>query len=284
MIDAELSLLPGARPLADGARVRVHVASAEVLARVRLLGAGPLEPGEARLAQLRLEGPAVAGRGDRLVLRSYSPADTIGGAVVVDPLPPRRRRADGPAVERLREAATPLEAAEVMVAEAGPGGIEAAHLAARLTVPLARRGGRPDGERGRWWRSDRIPRSSCPAPPSLGSRKPLSPLSRPSTASSRSRPAMPREELRARAFGGAPVPVFERVLADLAAAGRVRLAPDAVAATRHEVRLSAERGGGAPACSWTPRGRRGSPASRSRPWRSIRGGTRGSWSGSCACW
>ena len=51
--------------------------------------------------------------------------------------------------------------------------------------------------------------------------------------------AMPREELRGRAFDDAPVIAFERVLADLAAAGRVRLLPDAVAAARHEVRLSA---------------------------------------------
>jgi selenocysteine-specific elongation factor len=43
-------------------------------------------------AQLRLESPAVAGRGDRLILRSYSPADTIGGAVVLDPLAPKRKR------------------------------------------------------------------------------------------------------------------------------------------------------------------------------------------------
>ena len=114
-----VSLLPGARPLADGARVRVHAASAEVLARVRLLGPESLEPGRSALAQLRLESAAVAGRGDRLVLRSYSPADTIGGAVVVDPLPPRRRAADRPAVERLRDAAGLLGAAEAMVAEAG---------------------------------------------------------------------------------------------------------------------------------------------------------------------
>jgi selenocysteine-specific elongation factor len=50
---------------------------------------------------------------------------------------------------------------------------------------------------------------------------------------------MPREELRERAFGGVPGVVFERVLSDLAAAGRVKLFPDAVAAAGHEVRLSA---------------------------------------------
>jgi len=238
MIDAVVSLLPGARALADGARVRLHVASAEVLARVRLLEPGPLPPGRSGLAQLRLERPTVAGRGDRLDLRSYSPAHTIGGAVVVDPLPPRRRSADRPAVERLREAATPLEAAEVMVAEAGPGGIEAARLAARLTLPLAR------------VEAD-LPGSAAVValgqdPRVVVSRAALARLGEEALAVLEAfhreqplQPAMPREELRARAFGGTPVPVFERVVADLAAAGRVRLAPDAVAATRHEVRLSA---------------------------------------------
>jgi len=238
MIDVEVSLLPGARPLADGTRVRVHVASAECLARVRLLGAGSLDPGRSALAQLRLEGPTVAGRGDRLVLRSYSPADTIGGAVVVDPLPPRRRSADRPAVERLRDAATPLDAAEVIVAAAGAGGIEAPRLAARSTVPLARL-------------AAELPARAALAvlgqdPAVVVSRDALARLGEAALATletfHRGQPlkaGMPREELRARAFGDAPVVVFERVLADLDEAGRVRLLADAVAAARHEVRLSA---------------------------------------------
>jgi len=238
MIDALVSLLPGARPLADGARVRVHAASAEVLARVRLLGAESLEPGTSALAQLRLESPAVAGRGDRLVLRSYSPADTIAGAVVVDPLPPRRRTADRPAVERLRDAVGLLGAAEAMVAEAGAGGIDAPLLAARLTVPLARL-------------AAEIPASGSLValgqdPVVVVAHGALARLGEEALAAlevfHRGNPlkaAMPREELRGRAFGAAPVIAFERVLADLAAAGRVRLLPDAVAAARHEVRLSA---------------------------------------------
>ena len=49
---------------------------------------------------------------------------------------------------------------------------------------------------------------------------------------------MPREELRARVFGRARAAVFERVADELAAAGRVRLLPDAVGLAAHEVRLS----------------------------------------------
>src|SRR4029077_9339572 len=70
----------------------VHIASAEVLARVRVLDRPAIPPGDTARVQLRLESPSVAGRGDRLVLRSYSPAATIGGAVVVDPLAGKRRR------------------------------------------------------------------------------------------------------------------------------------------------------------------------------------------------
>jgi selenocysteine-specific elongation factor len=262
MIDVELSLLTGALSLADGARVRVHAASAEVLARVRLLDivaagddrvkgvaggsanglhGGPangLPPGGRALAQLRLEAPAVVGRGDRLVLRSYSPAETIGGAVVVDPLPPRRRSSDRAAVERLRDAPTLRAAAEALVEEAGPAGIEAPLLAARLTVPLARLA------------------AELPASPSvvdlgqdpavLVSRGALDTLGKAALgaleAFHRANPlkgGMPREELRTRVFREAPAVAFERVLAGLAAAGRLRLHPDVVAAAGHEVRLSA---------------------------------------------
>jgi selenocysteine-specific elongation factor len=238
MADAELSLLASARPLADGARVRVHAASAEVLARVRLLGPETLDPGRRALAQLRLESPAVVGRGDRLVVRSYSPAETIGGAVVVDPLPPRRRSADRTAVERLRDARSLVDAAEVLVAEAGTRGIEAPALAARLTVPLARL-------------SAELPSRAALAvlgqdPAVVVSRDALAGLGDAAVASIEAfhrsqplKPGMPREELRTREFGHAPAAVFERVLADLAAAGRVRLLPDAVAGSRHEVRLNA---------------------------------------------
>jgi selenocysteine-specific elongation factor len=60
------------------AAVTVHLGTADVPARVARSG---------RYAQLRLERPVVAARGDRVVLRT---ASTVGGGVVLDPLPPRR--------------------------------------------------------------------------------------------------------------------------------------------------------------------------------------------------
>jgi selenocysteine-specific elongation factor len=62
----------------DGMRLHVHHGTAEHYARVVRLGE--------RWAQLRLASPAVAARGDRVVLRDRT---TLGGGLVLDPAPPR---------------------------------------------------------------------------------------------------------------------------------------------------------------------------------------------------
>jgi selenocysteine-specific elongation factor len=71
---------PDARP-ESGARVAVHHGTREVAARLAELGG--------RYAQLRLERPLVARAGDRVVIRSLAPPDTLGGGVVLDPEPRR---------------------------------------------------------------------------------------------------------------------------------------------------------------------------------------------------
>jgi selenocysteine-specific elongation factor len=80
-IDAALQwAAPELRP-EHGARVAVHHGTRDVPARLAELGG--------RFAQLRLEQPLVPLRGDRLVIRSLAPPDTLGGGVVLDPGPPR---------------------------------------------------------------------------------------------------------------------------------------------------------------------------------------------------
>ncbi|MEO8453191.1 MAG: SelB C-terminal domain-containing protein, partial [Gemmatimonadota bacterium] len=87
--DAEISLMSSApRALALGTRVRVHLGTAEVLARVK--PRGDIRPGETGLARVVLEAPIVARGQDRFVIRSYSPVTTIGGGRVIDPDPPAR--------------------------------------------------------------------------------------------------------------------------------------------------------------------------------------------------
>jgi selenocysteine-specific elongation factor len=70
---------PEPETIRDGARLHVHHGTAEHYARAVRVGE--------RYAQLRLSSPAVAAYGDRVVLRDGT---TVGGAVVLDPAPPRR--------------------------------------------------------------------------------------------------------------------------------------------------------------------------------------------------
>jgi selenocysteine-specific elongation factor len=76
-------------------RVRFHLGASEIIGRLVLLEGRPVLPGESMLAQLRLERAAVAARGDRFVVRQYSPSRTIGGGTVIDPVATRRRWREG---------------------------------------------------------------------------------------------------------------------------------------------------------------------------------------------
>lgn len=78
------------RPLRHHTEVKLFAGAAECGARVRLLGAEQLAPGEEGWLQLRLQRPLPLAEGDRYILRLPSPARTIGGGVIVDPLPRRR--------------------------------------------------------------------------------------------------------------------------------------------------------------------------------------------------
>ena len=93
-IDAEVEVLADTkRPLRSRQRVRFHIGSTEVLARMIILNdRGEIASGERGLVQLRLESPVVAAFGDRFVLRSYSPQVTIAGGVVLDTSVTRHRR------------------------------------------------------------------------------------------------------------------------------------------------------------------------------------------------
>ncbi|MDH3207660.1 MAG: selenocysteine-specific translation elongation factor [Gemmatimonadota bacterium] len=78
--------------LAHNQRVHLHHGTAEVLARCALLEAAPLGPGESGWVQFRLEEPLAMRVRDRFVIRAYSPVTTIGGGVIAEAAPPKRRR------------------------------------------------------------------------------------------------------------------------------------------------------------------------------------------------
>ncbi|HEX5603405.1 MAG TPA: selenocysteine-specific translation elongation factor, partial [Pyrinomonadaceae bacterium] len=134
IVDAWIDVLPGAsRAVRSRSRVRFHIGATEVLGRVRVLGGSSVEPGSGGLAQLRLEAPVVAVHGDRFILRSYSPAETIAGGVIVDPFATKHRgREMDHALELLRLLMRDERAAkfEGFVRAAGTRGVRLADLAA----------------------------------------------------------------------------------------------------------------------------------------------------------
>lgn len=102
LLDVAIRVLDQApRALTNRTRVRLHVGTAEVLGRAAVIGADAIEPGNRGFAQLRLEKPVVAARGDRFVLRFYSPTDLAGGGTILDPLSSKHKRGDRAVVERL---------------------------------------------------------------------------------------------------------------------------------------------------------------------------------------
>jgi len=128
------------RPLRSRSRVRVHLGTAEVLARVAVLKEdGEIGAGASGMAQLRLETPVVTLPGDRFILRSYSPQHTIAGGLVLDSLAAKHRghreRSDVSArLKGLTEALTKADAAgqlTIFVESAGERGLRRAELTAR---------------------------------------------------------------------------------------------------------------------------------------------------------
>jgi selenocysteine-specific elongation factor len=86
-IDVSLSLLAGAKPLKDRARIHFHAYTMETNAEVRLYGAKQVASGSHALAQLRLAEPTLLLPGDRFILRQFSPVVTIGGGEALDAAP-----------------------------------------------------------------------------------------------------------------------------------------------------------------------------------------------------
>lgn len=148
-IDSRIVLLRGARELKYGARVRFHQGTTEVMARIAL-GAvcegttdgtstfpAALGPGMPAFARLHLERPAAVTRGDRFVLRTYSPPLTIAGGVVLDPSPLRGRLRSHAGYLRLRRLDRgDTDATAMMVLDAGGEGVTPSELVPRVGLPL----------------------------------------------------------------------------------------------------------------------------------------------------
>jgi selenocysteine-specific elongation factor len=237
-VDAAIESLPSARVLRHGARVRFHQGTRELAGRLALSGDGELQPGSSGFVRIHLDAPAVLVRGDRVILRTLSPVATIGGGVVLDPLPPRRGvRTPAARARFARLAGDDVEALLTFVDEAGLAGMALPALSSRAGVPPEHHAARlrqlQDAGSvvvaGALFSGTRLASLRLQVVQTVRQHHARHPLDE----------GMPREELRERLFATAPHALFEHVLAELAAGGEI-VARDRVALRGHSLALTEE--------------------------------------------
>jgi selenocysteine-specific elongation factor len=267
LFDAELTLLPSAAPVEHGDRMHLHMGTAEATCRVRVIGADAALPGETAFVQLELaECEGVAARGDRFIVRTYSPMSTAGGGRILAVARGRVRRFRPEIVgefrtlsagndadlvtlfvhRALREYARPAIAADVARAmfreEASVRELLEQRVATGAIVGLGGSGGAGvlsgagarssgDGEQRGFLTSDDwadIERRMHELLAGFHAREPL-------------RAGMAREELRTRAFPGWDSRWFTLAMSRAAADGIVREQGALAALPSHRVTLSQEQ-------------------------------------------
>ncbi|MCW5212867.1 selenocysteine-specific translation elongation factor [Desulfobulbus sp. TB] len=101
LLDADFHyLINNSKKLKNRTQVRLHVGTREILARVVLMEKESVEPDQDADIQLILQEPVAVWPGDRFVLRSYSPVATLGGGVILNNAPPKRKRTTEPDKQR----------------------------------------------------------------------------------------------------------------------------------------------------------------------------------------
>ena len=243
LVDGTLELLEDApRPIKPRDRVRFHVGTSEIMARVLLLDRIELLPGDRTYARFRLEAPVVAVPGDRFVIRSYSPIMTIGGGSLLDVSPPRFKRKAPALLAHLAvlEHGTEPEVVEEHVRHAGASGVRLDALTGRVPFGPQRLreivAGLVDAGAIRavdreWFlhrdSHDRLREEVLGLLEDFHHRHPL-------------KSGMSREELRGRA--GAPEErVFAQLVSALEADGLVRSERDKTRLASHAVRLTPDQ-------------------------------------------
>lgn len=246
MIDVHLQLLKSApRRLRSRASVRLHCGTAELRARVVLIGEGELQPGNSCYAQLRLETPSLILPHDRFIIRSSSPANTIGGGRVIDSLPRKFKSTTAIESQRLLEKLDQPDETEriaVLVEMSAEEGMSRAEIAARSGAPDAVIDRAVD-ELVKRQRAILVPGNSAGVisraafdslsgrmQKHIGEHHRRNPLER----------GMAREELRKRAFVRAGTDIFRAVVNGAAARGTIIAEKDIVRLSTHRVELASD--------------------------------------------
>ncbi|MDD3362184.1 MAG: selenocysteine-specific translation elongation factor [Hespellia sp.] len=90
------------RKIKNQSRVHLYIGTSECVSRIVLLDKNELQKGEKAYAQLILEEELAVRKGDRFVLRFYSPLEIIGGGIILDECAVKHKRNDPEVTSYLR--------------------------------------------------------------------------------------------------------------------------------------------------------------------------------------
>ena len=139
LLDVKLRILDSSvRILTNHMRLHFFTGTSEVLCRAVLLDREEIGPGESGFVQLRLEEEVAVRRGDKFVVRFYSPMETIGGGEVLEPNPRVKRRFQQDVIEELKrkESGSTADVIELHVKGHGDTLITVAELAKLTALSL----------------------------------------------------------------------------------------------------------------------------------------------------
>ncbi|WP_242854641.1 selenocysteine-specific translation elongation factor, partial [Paraclostridium sordellii] len=103
MLDVKLNVLNSSeRILSNRCRLHLFTGTSEVLCRAVLLDVQEASPGDSCYAQLRLEEKIAVRRGDKFIVRFYSPLETVGGGVILDANPTKKTPFNNAQLEEIK--------------------------------------------------------------------------------------------------------------------------------------------------------------------------------------
>lgn len=132
LLDVKLNVLDSSmRVLTNHSRLHFFTGTSEILCRAVLLDKEEMGPGESGYVQLRLEEEIAVRRGDKFVVRFYSPMETIGGGVILEPNPGVKKRFHQDVIDELKrkESGSVADVIELHIREHGKTLITLAELA-----------------------------------------------------------------------------------------------------------------------------------------------------------
>ena len=117
-VDASIKLVPQlSNPFKSNTEFKIYLGTTEILGRITLLAGEILKPGESAFVQIRFKEEVATRLGDHFIIRRPSPAETIGGGVVLDPVASKHRFKDRDKVTLFLQRRTGLEIDELILSE-----------------------------------------------------------------------------------------------------------------------------------------------------------------------